>query len=175
VIHQLVLCCQHVVMVHCLFFNFVVSFDFGCCSLAQGMSPVVCPNSGSGLSSARCWPFCISSLCLLKVHAVISFLLLPSFSGVLWATLSLCYVLVFSSLFIVQFWFFFLQVGVCLPRGLCWFIPGVSGENHMMLGAHLLVCRMSPKQVWSQCLAAWQPICFLSVMWCGEVFHRLGV
>jgi hypothetical protein len=45
----------------------------------------------------------------------------------------------------------------------------------MMLGAHLLVCQKSPKQVWSQFLAVWQPTCFLSVMWHGEVFHRLGV
>jgi hypothetical protein len=39
----------------------------------------------------------------------------------------------------------------------------------MMLGAHLLVCRMSPKQVWRQ------PSCFLSVMWRGEAFHILRV
>jgi hypothetical protein len=45
----------------------------------------------------------------------------------------------------------------------------------MMLGAYLLVCRMSPKQVWSQHLVVWQPSCFLSVMWHGEAFHRLGV
>jgi hypothetical protein len=29
-------------MVCCLFFNFAVSFDFGCCSLAQEMSFVDC-------------------------------------------------------------------------------------------------------------------------------------
>jgi hypothetical protein len=44
-----------------------------------------------------------------------------------------------------------------------------------MLGAHLLVCRVSPKQVWSQCLAVQQSSCFLSVTWCGEAFHGLGV
>jgi hypothetical protein len=42
VIHQLVPCCQCVVMVCWLFFNFAVSFDFGCCSLAQEMSFVDC-------------------------------------------------------------------------------------------------------------------------------------
>jgi hypothetical protein len=35
-------CCQHVVMVCWLFFNFAVSFDFGCCSLAHEMSFVDC-------------------------------------------------------------------------------------------------------------------------------------
>jgi hypothetical protein len=42
-------------------------------------------------------------------------------------------------------------------------------------GAHLLLCQMSPKLVWSQSLVAWQPSCFLSVMWRGEVFHGLGI
>jgi hypothetical protein len=39
---------------------------------------------------------------------------------------------------------------------------------HMMLVAHLLVCRISPKQVWNQCLAVWEPSCFLNVTWHGE-------
>jgi hypothetical protein len=34
---------------------------------------------------------------------------------------------------------------------------------------------MSPKQVWSQRLAARQLYSFLSVMWHGEAFHGLGV
>jgi hypothetical protein len=45
----------------------------------------------------------------------------------------------------------------------------------MMLGAHLLVCKMSPKQVWSWHLALQEPSCFLSVMWCGEALYVLGV
>jgi hypothetical protein len=44
----------------------------------------------------------------------------------------------------------------------------------MMLGAHLLVCQMSPKQVWSQHLAAREPSCFLSVTWLGEALYWLG-
>jgi hypothetical protein len=36
-----------------------------------------CPTSGSSLSSACCWPFCLSSFCLLEVHVEISFLPLP--------------------------------------------------------------------------------------------------
>jgi hypothetical protein len=71
VICQLAPCCQCVVMVCWLFFNFAVSFDFGCCSLAQEMNFVdlYLPNSGSGLSPTCCQPSCIFSLCLLKVHA----------------------------------------------------------------------------------------------------------
>jgi hypothetical protein len=49
------------------------------------------------------------------------------------------------------------------------------GEYLMTLGAHLLVCQMSPKQVWSWRLVAWEPSCFLSVTWCGEALYRLGV
>jgi hypothetical protein len=44
-----------------------------------------------------------------------------------------------------------------------------------MLGAHLLVCQMPPKQVWSQHLVVREPPCFLSVMWHGEALYRLGV
>jgi hypothetical protein len=69
------------------------------------------PISGSGLSPTCCQPFCLFSICLLKVQAEISFLLLPSFSGMLSATPSLCCVLVFSSLYIVQFVFFFFASG----------------------------------------------------------------
>jgi hypothetical protein len=45
----------------------------------------------------------------------------------------------------------------------------------VMLCAHMLICQMSPKQVWNQCLAGQQPTCFLSVTWYGEAFHGLGV
>jgi hypothetical protein len=52
---------------------------------------------------------------------------------------------------------------------------GGWGNNHVKLGAYLLLCQMSPKQVWSQWLAACEPSCFLSVMWHGEAFHGLGL
>jgi hypothetical protein len=45
----------------------------------------------------------------------------------------------------------------------------------MTLGAYLLVCQMSPEQVWSWHLAVQEPSCFLSVTWCGEALYRLGV
>jgi hypothetical protein len=44
-----------------------------------------------------------------------------------------------------------------------------------MLGVHLLVCQMSPKQVWSWHLAVWKPSCFLSVTWCEETLYGLEV
>jgi hypothetical protein len=58
--------------------------------------------------------------------------------------------------------------------GLYWFISGWLWQYRMTLVAHLLVCRMSPKQDWSQCLVTQEPSCFLSVMWHGEALHRLG-
>jgi hypothetical protein len=98
----------------------------------------------------------------------------PLFSSALSATLPLGCVLVFRSLFIVHFFFF--CRGISLPRGLCWFIPEVAREIHVML-------RCSP--VWyAKChpsrfgagLWQWQQLsCFLSVTWCGEAFYRLVV
>jgi hypothetical protein len=83
----------------------------------------------------------------------------------------LCFVLVFSLLFIVQFFCLFFSGDVSLPRGLCWFIPGVAGGG------------CSP--VWSvECLPGrfgacdwwwWQPSCVLSWMWHVEALYGLGV
>jgi hypothetical protein len=42
--------------------------------------------------------------------------------------------------------------------------------------AYLLTCwSSSPMQVWSPCLAAQEPSCFLSVTWRGETLSGLGV
>jgi hypothetical protein len=74
----------------------------------------------------------------------------------------------FSSLFIIQGFFvwFFCRAVVILSRGLCWFIPGVG----TLCATYLLTCwSASPKQVWSQCLVAQEPSCFLSVKWLGEI------
>jgi hypothetical protein len=99
----------------------------------------------------------------------------PLFSSVLSGTPS--WKLCVSFQFLVYCSVFFYGEGVSLPRGLCCFYLGVLGEYHVMLGLQLtcLVCRMSPKKVWSWCLAAWEPSCFLIVTWHGEAFHRLGV
>jgi hypothetical protein len=118
-----------------------------------------CLISGSSLLTTSCWPFCLSSLCLLKVPVEISSLLS--------ATPPLCCVLLLSSLFIVQF---SLCVCVCGGGG-----EGQSAQGAMlvysrggwgilqycvMLGAHLLVCQMSIKQVWSQHLVVVRALLF---------------
>jgi hypothetical protein len=65
--------------------------------------------------------------------------------------------------------------GSVCPRGYAGLSQRWLGEYCMMLGAHVLVFQMSPKQVWSLHLVAQEPSCFLSVMWCGEALYRLGV
>jgi hypothetical protein len=102
-------CCQHIVMVCWLFFNFAVLFDFVCCSLAQEMSFV-----------DRYLPYFKQHLITLPLSAIMPFqplftehlcrdqlLAPPTFCGVILAAPPLCCVLVFSSLFIVQFYFVF--------------------------------------------------------------------
>jgi hypothetical protein len=81
---------------------------------------------------------------------------------------------VFNSLFIVQLVFFVGWVSVC-PGSYAGLSQGWLWEYHMTLGAHLLVCWMSPKQVWSLRLAVQEPSCFLSVMWHGEALYGLEV
>jgi hypothetical protein len=100
-------------------------------------------------------------------------------------------VLVFSSLFIVQF-FFCMCVGCFLyvwgvgrggagggdqsAQGAMLVYPRDSwGNSAWCLALTCLVCQMTPKQVWSRCLAAQEPSCFVSVTWHGEVLYGLGV
>jgi hypothetical protein len=168
-------------MVCWLFFNFAAVIWLGCCSLAQEMSFVdhyllyFRKQLITGTLSALL-PF--QPLFTESSHRD-QLLALSPFSS---ALCPLYCVLVFSSLFIVQFFVLFcfcfcLFVGqvISLPRGLCWFIPGCLGEAHMTLGAHLLVCQMSPKQVWSWHLAVQKHSYLLSVMWHGEALCGLGV
>jgi hypothetical protein len=105
------------------------------------------------------------------------FLAPPPFSGALSTTLSLCCVLVFSSLFSVQFFFsFFVGRAVSLPRVLCWFIPGVAGGiSHGALCSPVLYAECLPSRFGAGVWQWWEPSCFISVMWYGEAFHRLGV
>jgi hypothetical protein len=80
--------------------------------------------------------------------------------------------LLFSFLFVL----FFVEWGGWVYPGCCaGLLQGLLGEYYMILGAHLLVCWISPKQVWSCCLAAWEPSCFLSVTLYGEALYRLRV
>jgi hypothetical protein len=78
----------------------------------------------------------------------------------------------FSSLFIIQL--VFLWGRGHSVQGAIWFIPWVAvAVPHV---AHLLTYwSVSPKQVWSQRLAVWEPCWFLSVMWHGEALCVLRV
>jgi hypothetical protein len=77
----------------------------------------------------------------------------PPFSGALSATPSLCWVLVFNSLFIVQF--FFLQgVGQSAQGVMLVYPRGGWGNTAWCLVLTCLVCQMSPKHVCCWRLAA---------------------
>jgi hypothetical protein len=137
-IYQLAPCCQCVMLVCWLFFNFVKSFDFGCCSLAQEMLFVdsYLPYFRQWLITRHCQPICLSNLCLLKVRIEISSLPLSSPPVHLEHTSpSVCV----PFQFLVYYSGFFCGVGsISVSRGLCWFISGVAvGIPH---AAYLLTC-----------------------------------
>jgi hypothetical protein len=127
-----------------------------------------------------------SSLCLLKVCGEISFFLLPPSPVCLqhlhpllhvpfqflvyYSVLCVCVSVCVCVCVCVCVW-----QGVCLSRAMLVFPRGGCGNTAWRSFAHLLVCWMSPKQVWSRCLVAWEPSCFLSVTWCGEALYGLGV
>jgi hypothetical protein len=103
-----------------------------------------CPTSGSGLSPAHCQPFCLSSICLMKVCAEITSLPNP----LLWFTFR-----------------------VSALSAVCWFFPGGWENNAWCLSVWSAVClpsRFGAGVRWQQ------PSCFLSVMWCGDAFYGLG-
>jgi hypothetical protein len=124
VIHQLAPCYQCIVMVCWLFFNFVVSFDFGCCSLAQEMSFVDCylpyfrhlPTVSPSVFSAFIYykfMWRSASWSSLLFHCAYS-------------TLPTLLMFVFSSLFIFSFVCFVCHAGSHSVQGLCWFILGLA-------------------------------------------------
>jgi hypothetical protein len=164
-------CCDGLLFV----FNFVELFDFGCCSLAQEMTFVV-----HYLPYFRQWLITHPVSVLLPFHALFTTishsyqLLAPvPFSGVLSATLPppLCA----SFQFLVYCTFFFFCMGFSTASGYASLSQGWLGEYHVILGAYLfglLNVSQAGLEVASGSAAA---ICFLSVMWCGEVFYRLGV
>jgi hypothetical protein len=133
----------------------------------------VCPVSGSGLSPACHQSFCLSSLCLLKVHVEISSLPLPSSLVCLQHPTSSA-VCSFSISCLFNF-FWWGGGGHSAQGAMLVYLRGGCGNTTCCLFAHQLVCCASPKQVWSQHLAAQEPSCFLSVMWLGETLYRLGV
>jgi hypothetical protein len=137
-----------------------------------------CPISGSCLSPACCQPFCLSSLCLLNIHVEISSLLLPPLLQCAYSTPPPLLCFSFQYLFYCSVFCcccFVGQGGLSAQWAMLVYPMGGWGEYHVMLGAYLLVCRMSPKQAWSWHMVAQEPSCFLSVIWYGEDFHRLGV
>jgi hypothetical protein len=81
--------CQHVVMVRCLFLNTAEPSDFGCCSLAQEVNFVghYLLYFSQWLSSTCCQPSSLSSHLFTHGSWGDQLLALPSFSGVLSATL----------------------------------------------------------------------------------------
>jgi hypothetical protein len=116
-----------------------------------------------------------SSLCLLKVCVETSSLSLPASLVGLQHPAALLHVpfqfLVYSSVFVCVY--------VCggdsvCPGGYAGLYQSGLWEYCVMFGAHLFVCWMSPKQVWSWHLVV-GPSCFVSVMWCGEALCGLGV
>jgi hypothetical protein len=177
-IHQPYPCCQSVRLVCWLFFNFVTLFDFGCCSLTQEMS-----------FANRYLPYFRQRLITNPLLALSHFqslfteslcgdqFLTPSpFSSVLRQPWPLCCVFFFSSLFIIQLGFlvFFQGVGGQSVQGTMLFYPrGGCANTTCCLFAHLLICWMSPKQVWSEHLAVREHSWFLSVNGIRK-FYRLG-
>jgi hypothetical protein len=71
--------------------------------------------------------------------------------------------------------FFCMAWGQSVQGAMLFYPRGGCGNTTWHLFAHLLVCHMSPKQVWSWCVVVWESSCFLSVMWCGEALYQLGV
>jgi hypothetical protein len=118
------------------------------------------PISGSVLSLARCRPFCLSSLCLLKVCMEINSLPLPpSPVGLQHPTpFAVCSFSVHCLLFS-----FFLWGGHQSAQG---------GNDAWCSPVGLLNVYQAG---WSWYLAEWEPSCFLSVMWHEKASFGLGV
>jgi hypothetical protein len=140
---------------------------------------LLCLTSGSGLSSAHCRSFCLSSLCLLKVRAESSSLpFSPSpvclehpvpFAACSFAVSCL----LFSS--ICLFLLIFLWGGGQSAQGLCWCIPGVAGG---------ILCDAwcSPDGMPNVSQAGLELVsdgtgasCLLSVTWHSEALYGLAV
>jgi hypothetical protein len=95
----------------------------------------------------------------------------PPYSRAQGALPSLLRVHFFSSLFITQFFSFFVRWGSVCPGGMLIFIEGGCGRTSCCL---LLTCG-SAKLVRSQYLAAREPSWFLHIPWCGKALCGLGV
>jgi hypothetical protein len=107
-------CCQRVMLVCWLFFNFV-TFDFGYSSLVQEMNfmdhylPYFRQPLNTSLLST-CLPF---QALFTESSCGDLLLVLPPFSSVLSAPCPFCCMFLFSSLFIIQFFFFNRAASIC--------------------------------------------------------------
>jgi hypothetical protein len=70
--------------------------------------------------------------------------------------------------------FFFQGRGQSVHGAMLVYLRGSCGNAICHIFAHLLVYWMSPKEVWSRHLEAWEPSCFFSVTWCGEALYGLA-
>jgi hypothetical protein len=96
------------------------------------------------------------------------------FSGVLIAPCPLCCMFLFSSLFIIQFLFFFLEgMGQSVQGAMLVYPRGSCGNTLSRLFAHLLVCvSQAGLELASGSAGA---LLFSSVTWHGEALYGLGI
>jgi hypothetical protein len=153
-----------------LFINFVKSFDFGCCSLAQEMSFVDCylPYFRQRLITHPLWALLNFLALFTECWCGDQLFALPPFSSALRAPHPLCCVFLFSFLFIIiQFCFVFLwSMGQSVQGAILAYPRGSCGNTACRLFAHLLVCvcQAGLEQasggvgalLFSQCNVAWR-------------------
>jgi hypothetical protein len=112
------------------------------------------------------------AICLLIVYMEISSLPLPTSPLCFQWPQLLCYVLVFSSLFIQ---IFFLWMCPSAQGAMLVYPRGGWGNTAWHLVLTCLVCRMSPKQAWSWYLAAVAAHLFSQCNVAWRAFYGLGV
>jgi hypothetical protein len=122
-------------MVLCLFSMFTGQFSFGFAPWLKrwAQRSATCPALGSGLSPALCLPSCLSSVCLLIIHAENSSLPILLCPVHFQHSCPLCCYarLQFTVCYSVFLW------GVSLPIGCAGLSQGWLGEFYKNHGAHL--------------------------------------
>jgi hypothetical protein len=132
----------------------------------------ICPISGSGLSPARCQPFCLSSLCLLNVPVEISSLPLSPSLVHLQHPAPLLHV---PFQFLVYYSVFLWGRGSVCPGGYAGLSKGWLWEYHMMLICSPVGLLGVSQAGLEMASGRWRPSFFLSVTWCGEALYGLEV
>jgi hypothetical protein len=113
--------------------------------------------SGSSLSPAHSWTFCLSSLYLLNVHMEITSL--PFLPSPMCSEHPIPSAVCSFSDPCLLFSFFYSGAEFSLSRGLCWFIPRVA-VGIWCAAYFLTCCFVSPKQVWCRHLRCRSPPVF---------------